>query len=113
MKNFESLKKFLSTPRKIVITTHMRPDADALGSSLAVFQFLIKNEHIVNVITPTDYPEFLKWMPYEDNVTIYTEEKKESDSVASNMWKNKQKKPENCHPKRCQSFKLHLTHHED
>ena len=59
----------------------MRPDADALGSSLAVYQFLIKNNHKASVITPTDYPDFLKWMPFETNVTIYSEEKKESEAL--------------------------------
>lgn len=83
MKNFDALKKFLKTPRKIIITTHIKPDADALGSSLAVYQFLIKHHHTVHVITPTDYPKFLKWMPFENNVTIYTEQKKESDSLIS------------------------------
>jgi phosphoesterase RecJ-like protein len=76
MKNIDTLKEFLSTPKKIVITTHTKPDADALGSSLAIYQFLSQQHHNVEVIVATDYPEFLKWMPFENNVTIYTEQKK-------------------------------------
>ncbi len=59
---------FLSVPRKIVITTHQNPDADALGSSLGLAAYLKKKGHFPTVITPTDYPDFLKWMPNEPDV---------------------------------------------
>ncbi len=81
MDNFKELQKELETPRKIVITTHYHPDADALGSSLGLYQFLKKQGHDVKVITPTDYPEFLKWMPCEKDVLIYTEQQKKNDDL--------------------------------
>ena len=81
MNNFKELQKELSSPKKIVITTHLRPDADALGSSLAVCQFLIKQGHEVQVITPTDYPDFLRWMPYEKNVSIYLNDIKKNNLI--------------------------------
>ena len=81
MNNFKELQKDLATPKKIVITTHLRPDADALGSSLAVYQFLIKQGHEVQVITPTGYPDFLKWMPFEKNVLIYLDDIKKNDII--------------------------------
>jgi bifunctional oligoribonuclease and PAP phosphatase NrnA len=71
----EELKELLSGPRKIVITTHHKPDADALGSSLAMWGYLKKKGHDVVVITPTDYPVFLKWMNGEKEVIIYEEDK--------------------------------------
>jgi phosphoesterase RecJ-like protein len=49
--------------KKIVITTHHKPDADALGSSLGLAGYLAKFEHDVRVISPTDFPNFLDWMP--------------------------------------------------
>lgn len=81
MRNFSLLKDELSTPRKIVVTTHARPDADALGSSLAIYQFLRKKGHDVQVITPTDYPDFLKWMQYEQDVIIYTDQKEQANEL--------------------------------
>ncbi len=48
---------------KIVITTHHKPDADALGSSLGLRNLLIKLNKNAIVITPTDFPKFLDWMP--------------------------------------------------
>tara|TARA_A100001035_G_scaffold193544_1_gene154730 strand:+ start:193 stop:1191 length:999 start_codon:yes stop_codon:yes gene_type:complete len=65
------LKSFLSEPRKVVITTHKGPDGDAMGSSLALYNYLLKKGHSVHVITPNDYPSFLKWMKGEEYVIEY------------------------------------------
>ena len=59
----ESLWKFLELPRKILITTHHRPDGDAMGSSLGLYNYLIKKGHTVDVVTPSEYPDFLHWLP--------------------------------------------------
>jgi len=55
----------------IIITTHHKPDADALGSSLALRNLLLKLKKNVLVVTPTDFPKFLDWMPSRDQVLIY------------------------------------------
>tara|TARA_B100001989_G_C24525085_1_gene458169 strand:- start:476 stop:1474 length:999 start_codon:yes stop_codon:yes gene_type:complete len=65
------LKSFLSETRKVVITTHKGPDGDAMGSSLALYNYLLKKGHSVHVITPNDYPSFLKWMKGEEYVIEY------------------------------------------
>ena len=62
MEALGTLIQKLSSPRKIVITTHVKPDADALGSSLGLSNYLIKKGHEVTVISPSDYPYFLTWM---------------------------------------------------
>ncbi len=62
-----------------MITTHHKPDADALGSSLGMANYLIKKGHNVKVITPSDYPGFLHWMKGNDDVLVYTD--KSSDQV--------------------------------
>ncbi len=64
----QKVKKLLATPRRIVITTHHRPDGDAMGSSLALFNYLQIKGHSVSVITPSDYPDFLHWLPGNDEV---------------------------------------------
>jgi phosphoesterase RecJ-like protein len=73
MQNIGTLKELLSSPKKIVITTHHKPDADALGSSLALHRYLEKKGHEVYVITPTDYPDFLNWMSGNDQVIIFNQ----------------------------------------
>ncbi len=73
MLDLASLKELLAQPRKIVITTHHKPDGDAMGSSLGLYNYLIQLGHHAKVITPTDYPDFLAWMPGNGEVIIYTE----------------------------------------
>jgi len=72
MLEIASLKQLLTQPQKIVITTHHKPDGDAMGSSLGLYNYLIQQGHHVKVITPTDYPDFLAWMPGNGEVLIYT-----------------------------------------
>lgn len=75
MDNALALQDYLSKPRKVVITTHHKPDADALGSSLGLANYLKKKGHSVQVITPSDYPIFLSWMPGNEAVLSYDKSK--------------------------------------
>ena len=79
--NLAELKELLSQPKKIVITTHHKPDGDAMGSSLGLYNYLIQNGHHVQVITPTDYPIFLHWLPNNGEVIIYTEQEEQSKEL--------------------------------
>lgn len=73
MPQLKAFKTLLSSPKDIVITTHHKPDADALGSSLGLAGFLKKWGHRVTVITPSDYPDFLSWMKGNEEVMIFNE----------------------------------------
>lgn len=73
MQNLDLFQAQLASPKNIVITTHHKPDADALGSSLGMANYLVKKGHHVQVITPSDYPDFLKWMKGNDDVLIFSE----------------------------------------
>lgn len=79
----EGLKELLATPRRIVITTHHKPDGDALGSTLALYHFLKERGHKVFAISPTDYPEFLFWMPGEKEVINFEKQTDYCDYVVS------------------------------
>jgi len=73
MQEIEPLKALFSASKNIVITTHHKPDADALGSSLGMSNYLKRKGHNVTVITPTDYPTFLHWMKGNEDVLIFNE----------------------------------------
>ena len=81
MLDFIRLKELLNEPQHIVITTHHKPDGDAMGSSLGLYNYLVQKGHQVRVITPTDYPTFLQWLPNNPEVIIYTENPKESETL--------------------------------
>ncbi len=75
MQNLQAFKEYVSVSRHVVIVTHVKPDADALGSSLGLAAYLKKKNHHVTVITPSDYPEFLDWMPGNNEVVVFEKEK--------------------------------------
>jgi bifunctional oligoribonuclease and PAP phosphatase NrnA len=68
MKPISDIFPLLATPKKVVITFHQKPDADAMGSGLALYHFLVQFGHTVNVVSPTNWPSFLNWMPGSKNV---------------------------------------------
>src|SRR6202012_2405095 len=78
MLDIAPLINLLAQPRRIVITTHHKPDGDAMGSSLGLYNYLIQQGHHAKVITPTDYPDFSSWMPGNEEGIIYTEHLEQS-----------------------------------
>ncbi|MBL7734143.1 MAG: bifunctional oligoribonuclease/PAP phosphatase NrnA [Chitinophagaceae bacterium] len=68
MKSITEIYGLLSTPRRVAITTHQKPDPDAMGSSLGLYHFLRSFGHEVTVISPTNWASWLNWMPGSDKV---------------------------------------------
>jgi phosphoesterase RecJ-like protein len=61
----------LRQPKKIVIVMHQKPDADAMGSSLGLYHVLASLGHQVTVISPTNWAEWLSWMPGAEKAIDY------------------------------------------
>ena len=53
----------LMNPQHVVITMHQKPDGDAMGSALGLYHFLVQLGHTATIISPTNWADFLKWMP--------------------------------------------------
>ena len=85
MENLPAFKALMQSPKNVVIVTHFKPDADALGSSLGLAGFLKKNGHRVTVITPSDYPTFLSWMPGNAEVVALSHESSEPEKKAKGV----------------------------
>ena len=64
----QKLKKILQDATNCIIVTHKNPDADALGSSMALCRFLVKLGKKTKVILPNSPPDYLKWMIDKNNV---------------------------------------------
>lgn len=72
MNNILDLKPTIHGPsKKIFITTHHKPDGDALGSTLGLYHYLKKLGHQPTVVTPNDYGSFLFFLPGEKSVIQY------------------------------------------
>jgi phosphoesterase RecJ-like protein len=76
-----AIKTLLSTPKNIVIVCHKNPDGDAIGSTLGLYHYLIKHNHKAQVITPNNYPDFLKWVPGENTVLKYDTQTTDSNTL--------------------------------
>jgi phosphoesterase RecJ-like protein len=68
--NIQKAEKLIDKYDKIVIISHISPDGDAIGSSLALYHFLLELGKSVNVVVPNDFAAFLKWMPGVKDVVI-------------------------------------------
>ncbi len=81
MQALHLLYKELSTPKKVIITMHQKPDGDAMGSTLGLYHFLIQFGHEVTVISPTNWANFLSWMPGVDKVLDYDKNPEKADQL--------------------------------
>ncbi len=70
-KEIQELQALLVQPQKIVLIPHKNADGDAIGSALALFHFFREQQHQVQVISPNNYPGFLKWMPGSKEVLFF------------------------------------------
>ncbi|MBK7885668.1 MAG: DHH family phosphoesterase [Chitinophagaceae bacterium] len=81
MQPIQNLYTKLSTPCKVVITMHQKPDGDAMGSTLGLYHFLKQFDHEITVISPTNWASFLNWMPGCDKVLDYEVQTDKSNKI--------------------------------
>lgn len=81
MEPIHKLYDQLTGKKKIAVTMHQKPDADAMGSTLALRHFLTQLGHEVIVISPTNWARWLNWMQGVDDVLDYELEKTEADAI--------------------------------
>ena len=74
-------QKILSSLDRFVILTHMSPDGDAMGSSLAMYHYLHSLGKEATVIVPNAFPSFLAWMPGAQDDVIYEADREKADSI--------------------------------
>lgn len=81
MKCIEDFYKEVGLKRPVVITMHQKPDGDAMGSTLALWHLLKSLGVDANVISPTNWADFLNWMPGVDQVVNFEADKKRCESL--------------------------------
>ncbi|MBC7552751.1 MAG: DHH family phosphoesterase [Taibaiella sp.] len=78
MRSIQDAFPLLQSPKKIFITTHHKPDGDAIGSMLGLYHYLIKKGHWVTPVSPGEIPEFLEWIPGVNKMLNYEAQPKEA-----------------------------------
>ncbi|RXK87401.1 DHH family phosphoesterase [Filimonas effusa] len=82
MQHIELFYPLLATPQKVIITMHQKPDGDAMGSALGLCHFLQSLGHQATVISPTNWADFLNWMPGVGNVIDYDSHREKATALA-------------------------------
>lgn len=67
----QELKDKFSKPVKVVIIPHKNPDGDAIGSCLGLYHFLKQYSCELSIVSPNEFPDFLKWMPGANDILIH------------------------------------------
>jgi bifunctional oligoribonuclease and PAP phosphatase NrnA len=81
IQDIQAIQTLLATPKKIAIIPHRNPDGDAMGSTLALYHFLRKNDHEATVISPNEFPDFLAWLPGSETVQIFEKDKENCTKI--------------------------------
>lgn len=67
----DEILKYLTPKPRVVITVHRGPDGDAIGSGLG-WLHILKNAGIeATLIVPDAYPNFLAWMPGNEEILVF------------------------------------------
>ena len=76
----KSVTKLFSEKRNIIFIPHSSPDADALGSCLALYHFF-NQENEVNIISPNEYTEILNFLPGSENILNFERDKEKCEDI--------------------------------
>jgi phosphoesterase RecJ-like protein len=68
--NFDLFYQTIEENRSFIITTHVNPDGDAIGSAMALFHFIASFNKDVHVINCSQTPKYYKFLD-TNNVIIY------------------------------------------
>lgn len=66
------LRQVLSVARSVVITTHVNPDGDAVGSALGMMHWLKGRGLNCTVVLPNAAPSNLQWLPGAADMLTYS-----------------------------------------
>ncbi len=70
-----TMRRMIDQCKNVVVVTHYSPDGDAIGSSLAMWEYLKKKGKQATVVVPNYFPDFLKWMNGADQIVLFEKQK--------------------------------------
>lgn len=82
--NINTFEKLLSEAESIAIVTHMKPDGDAMGSSLALYHFLQDSGKSSKIVLNDTYPPYLGFIADKSrkgDILIYEEDLSAAESA--------------------------------
>ena len=77
----QTLRTHIAQSSRILICAHRGPDGDAVGSSLGWAEYLQQQGKQVDIVMPTPFPDFLRWMPGSQDIRFYARHEAEAEPV--------------------------------
>lgn len=71
--NIKEFKQLISKHERIVLTCHMRPDGDAVGSTLGLYHLFRALGKQVSVVVPDRVPRSLQFLPGVREIAVFTQ----------------------------------------
>ncbi len=71
--DINDFKRLVEKTDRIILTCHMRPDGDAVGSTLGLCHLLRSMGKEVNVVVPDRIPRSLNFLPGTKELAVYTQ----------------------------------------
>lgn len=68
---YQTCIQLANRAEKIVLTSHINPDGDAVGSVLSLYHLFRALGKTVNVILPSEVPENLRWLPGASVIQVF------------------------------------------
>jgi bifunctional oligoribonuclease and PAP phosphatase NrnA len=66
-----AIRQFIDRHHSFVVTSHINPDGDAIGSEIALTLFLLQLGKRVVIINSTETPEVLRFLDVQNEIRIY------------------------------------------
>lgn len=68
------IQKLINNAKKVAIVMHSNPDGDAMGSALALCEYVQTQKKEVTVISPTPIASDLLWLPQASDILTFEKE---------------------------------------
>lgn len=80
----KELLKLIKESERVVLTCHVRPDGDAIGSTLGLWHLLRSLGKEATVVTPDKAPQNLSFLPGFKEIAVYTNHKEFCEKTIEN-----------------------------
>lgn len=74
-RDWEGIRRFIEKGKNFIITTHVNPDGDAIGSEIAMSHYLRMAGKDVSIINYSPTPKFYRFLDPDDTIRVFDKDK--------------------------------------
>lgn len=73
--HWKALREFIDTKKRLLITTHVHPDGDAIGSQVALAEYVRRKEKKVFLINCDVTPKYFQFLDPDNKIELFSGER--------------------------------------